>query len=281
MTTDVPMLDLSIIIVNYNTRELTQACIDSVFGFVRLCRFEVVLVDNASTDGSRDLFSQDSRITYIYMEENIGFGRANNRGLEVASGRNILFLNPDTLLLDDAPSRLSSYLDSHPEVGACGGNLLTADMLPNQSFMRYRPSLCMSLHFLTWNVWYRLRGDRNLTFNFTSTPIPVGYIIGADLAIRREVLDEVGAFDSDFFLYYEETDLCDRIARAGYQLHCLPDVRIIHYEGQSIVSDRKKEHMERSRQLYLEKRYPVWHIALINALHGLWRLVHDIHHRVR
>lgn len=273
------MQDLSIIIVNYNTLGLTSACINSIFRFVKQCRFEVILVDNASNDGSREYFSQDDRITYVYMEENLGFGRANNRGLEMSNGRNILFLNPDTLLLDDAPSFLSSYLDAHSEVGACGGNLLTADMQPNQSFMRYRPSLAMSLHFLTWNLWYRLRGDNNLTFNFTSKPISVGYIIGADMTVRREVLNEVGAFDPDFFLYYEETDLCDRIVHAGYELHCLPEVRIIHYEGQSIPSISKMQHMEHSRQLYLKKRYPAWHVALINALHGLWRIVHSWHHK--
>ena len=134
-------MDVSVIVVNYNAGELAAACIDSVFAHTSGLDFEMILVDNASTDGSRSRFEADARIRYVYSPENLGFGRANNLGLTYASGRNILFLNSDTLLRDNAIKILSDYLDAHPGVGAVGGNLVDGQGLPGQSFMRYYPSL--------------------------------------------------------------------------------------------------------------------------------------------
>ncbi len=272
------MTDLSIIIVNYNGLQLVLDCLASIREHVRSCSYEIIVVDNASSDGSRDALSRESWVTYIYLEENVGFGRANNRGIEVARGRNILFLNPDTILKNDAPSMLSHYLDAHPRVGACGGNLFTVSGTPNQSFMRYRPSVRGELHMLTWNLWYKLRGDRNITFNYGDKPLQVGYIIGADLCVRKTVLDEVGVFDKDFFLYYEETDLCHRIEGKGYELHSVPQAQIVHFEGGSVASESKVKNMRKSRQIFLWKHYSTPHRWFINGLHAAWKLGHKLHH---
>lgn len=273
------MKDLSIIIVNYNVLSLLQLCLDSLEHWVRGISYEIIVVDNASNDGSAQVLSQDRRLTYVYLEENVGFGRANNRGLELATGRNILFLNPDTGLLHDAPSVLCHYLDTHPEVGACGANLLTPQLTPNQSFMRYRPGLMWELHQLSWNLWFRLRGDRNLFFNHGTRPLSVGYITGAALCVRRSVLDQVGAFDADFFLYFEETDLCYRIALAGYALHNVPQARIIHLEGGSVASAQKVERMRQSRKIYQRKHFGAFRCLVIDILHAVWYGVHRLRHR--
>ena len=123
-------MDVSIIIINYNTLDMTRACIDSIFEKTSSLDFEVILVDNNSKDNSKDFFEKDKRIIYVYNNDNLGFGVANNVGLKFAKGRNILFLNSDTLLVNNAIKILSDYLDGNSDVGACGGNLYNKDMTP-------------------------------------------------------------------------------------------------------------------------------------------------------
>lgn len=132
-------MDVSVIIVNYNTMQMTRECIDSVFKCTRLCTFEVILVDNASVDGSKACFEADSRIKYIYSDVNVGFGNANNLALATSAGRNVLFLNSDTILINDAISLMSIFLDKNACVGCCGGNLYSASKEPAHSFQRFSP----------------------------------------------------------------------------------------------------------------------------------------------
>ena len=123
-------MDVSIIIVNYNTCRMTAECIDSVFEKTHGIDFEIILVDNASTDGSREHFAGDSRITYIYNDENLGFGRANNAGIERARGRYVFLLNSDTLLIGNAIKTLCDHLDAHPETGAAAATYSTETARP-------------------------------------------------------------------------------------------------------------------------------------------------------
>lgn len=198
---------------------MTLQCINSIHEKSKDISFEIILVDNSSTDGSKELFQKDKRITYLYGFENLGFGKANNLGLKVASGRNILFLNPDTMLINNAIKILSDYLDEHLIVGACGGNLFDSEMQPALSFKRFYPGITDEINNLLFhipekifyrNVWY---------FNNTEKDIDVAYISGADLMVRKSVIDLTGSFAPDFFMYYEETDLCFRISKAGYKIN--------------------------------------------------------------
>lgn len=267
------MLDVSVIIVNYNTLKLTDECICSVMEKTSGVSYEIILVDNASTDGSREFFSSDSRVRYIYNEENLGFGRANNKGLEIASGRNVLFLNPDTLLRNNAIKLLSDYLDCHPEAGACGGNLFLADGTPGMSFGRYLPSLYEELNLFFEGLPDKLLYGENFKFNHKGKPMNVGFISGADLMVRHNVLEAVGPFNPRFFLYYEETELCCRIHRSGKTVVSVPEAEIIHLDGGMKRRSASREaflkhsaQMEKSRAIYYNLSYPAFYGTVAYSL---------------
>lgn len=249
---------VSIIIVNYNTLAMTRACIESVRKLTEDLDYEIILVDNASTDGSREFFSADTGLKYIYNDENLGFGRANNRGLEQACGRNVLFLNSDTLLWGNAVKILSDYLDSHKRVGACGGNLFTRSGGPNQSYMPFRPGIISELA--------RFFEIKPKGFNRLGFPIRVGFVSGADLMVKKEVLDRVGAFDERFFLYFEETELCSRIAGAGYSIMSVPKAEITHFGGATVRKEDKEKVYFESRRLYYELTHGKRTTAVADAI---------------
>ncbi len=277
-------MDLSIIIVNYNTLPVTAACIERIFSITEGIDFEVILVDNSSTDGSCEHFSADSRITYIYNHENLGFGRANNLGLRRAQGRNILFLNPDTLLLNNAAAMLSHYLDAHKNVAAVGGNLYNEEMRPALSFRRFRPSVVEELDTLLFHLPQRIFAARSRFFNHTSYPIEVGYISGADLMARRQDLIAIGGFDEEFFMYYEDTDLCHRLAQKGGRILSIPSIRIQHLEGKSFYEARLNRRRiilsEQGRHLYYAKNHGRRYHITANAIYLLSLRLHGVYYKL-
>ncbi len=272
-------MDASVIIVNYKTTDLVVECIKSIIKLTTGLSYEVIVVDNNSSDGCGDAlrreFPDAKNIKFVQLEANKGFGQANNAGFSVATGRNLLCLNPDTLLLNNAVKTLSDFIDSHSEVGACGGNLFDADMNPTQSFFRNLPSLAWDLSLLTFRKVEELVYRGNVTFNHTARPIEVGYVTGADLMVKRSVLDKVGGFSPDFFMYYEETDLCCRIKRAGYKIVSVPQAKIQHLEGQSfdrgyaIVNERKIRMAEESRLTYYRRNVGRLETKFSNFVYGL------------
>lgn len=256
-------IDVSIIIVNYNTASMTMECIDSVFRLTEGISYEVILVDNASTDNSKELFSKDDRITYIYNDENLGFGRANNIAIEISRGRNILFLNSDTLLINNAIRILSDYLDSHPKTGACGGNLYNRNGDPEHSFQKLRPSLWSELDALFEG---KLLLGKNTDHNFSNTPFGVSYICGADLMVKSDVLKLTGAFDPVFFMYYEEAELCYRIRRKGFEIDSVPAAKITHLVRGSFKNHVPSLIYEKSRAEYYSLTHSKVHFFVANAI---------------
>lgn len=229
---------------SYNTRQMTSECIDSVIEKTAGISYEIILVDNASTDGSREFFSKDKRVKYIYNNDNIGFGRANNEGLKIATGRNVLFLNSDTLLRNNAIKILSDYLDSHKKVGACGGNLFNADGTPGNSYRMYGPSIYAEVSRFFKYIPDKLFWGNNLWFNHSGKPKKVFFIWGADLMVKREVINDVGIFDPSFFMYYEDDELCNRIGKK-YKVMSVPSAEIIHILGASSESNADKDAFRR------------------------------------
>lgn len=227
-------MDVSIIIVNYNTRVLIQNSIESIISKTKDIKYEIIVVDNASVDDSLDIFSNDTRIKYIYNRKNLGFGLANNVGIKIAKGRNIFLLNPDTLLLNNAIKILSDFLDKHPKVGCCGGNLYNADLEPIHSYSMMLPSYLWELNLLSASKIEKILWGKNAQFNHTLKNRKVGYICGADMMLRRSVLDQVGCFSDRFFLYYEDTELSYRIKQAGYEIISVPKAEIQHLVGKSM-----------------------------------------------
>lgn len=268
-------MDVSVIIINYHTAELIAGCLKSVFEKTEGISFEVIIVDNASGDGYEELLSAafpGKPLKFLTLPENVGFGRANNAGFELASGRNILCLNPDTVLLNNAVKILSDYLDSHPECGACGGSLYDRRMEPAVSFRRIFPGIFWELDELASGRAERIMHGENIWFNHTGSPMEVSYINGADLMMPSKVVKRTGGFSPEFFMYFEETDLCRRIRRLGYRVMNVPSAKIQHLEGCSFENDgiprRQIEFYEEGRMHYCRRN-----------LNGPRRTAADLIHR--
>lgn len=253
------MVDVSVIIVNYNGGEWIERAIRAVLNTASGIECEIIVADNGSKDGSaqriEDIFGE--RIRVIRTGENKGFAAGNNAALTYCSGRNILFLNPDTEVRPGAIKLMSEYLDTHNRVGACGGNLFNDTGKPAFSYWMVLPGLRFEINRLFSDIFLRLRYHGSEEHNYTKQELKVAHIIGADLMVKRAVLDEVGKMDEDFFLFYEETELCYRIQKAGYSIMSIPQAEIIHYEGQTIDKMQLRlPNMMNSRRIYLTKCCP-------------------------
>jgi GT2 family glycosyltransferase len=273
-------MDVSVIIVNYNTFLLASECIDSIFERTRNVDFEIILVDNASTDGSKDLFAKDSRIVFVPLSENMGFGKANNEGFKRATGKYVLCLNPDTLLLNNAIGILCGFMNHHPEVGICGGNLYDADMQPAHSFRMVLPSFWWEVDYHLGYFFSKLFWGKSLEFNYSRKPKSVGYVTGADMMMRRDILDKTGGFSEHFFMYYEECELTYRIKNLGYKVFSVPKAKILHLEGKSFASSEltnKMKYQIYSRWMYRRMCFPSLIYKLLAFYTTLkWRLFrHD------
>lgn len=273
---DLMEVDVSVIIVNYKTVGLIIDAIESIFNKTEGITFEIIVVDNHSGDDSgrilQDCFG--GRVTYLSLSENIGFGRANNAGVVIASGRNIFFLNPDTLLINNAIHLLSNFLDNHPECGIVGGNLYNDKLQPTNSHNKRLPSIFDEVDQAFGRMLSRLVYGKNTLFNYTNIPIEVGFICGADLMIAKRVIDEVGCFCPDFFMYYEETELAYRVGKAGYKIMNVPSASIIHLEGKSFTQSENREYRSLlSRKIYFAKVYSRGYIFVADKLYLLLTFV--------
>lgn len=270
-------MDVSIIIVNYKTADLVTACIASVVEHTKEVSYEIIVVDNNSEDniGNRlkELYKDD--VKFVGLDENIGFGRANNKGFEIATGRYLFCLNPDTVLLNNAVKILSNFLDEHHDVGVCGGNLYDENMQPTLSFSRMLPSIKWELNILFFNKIEKFLYGKNIQFNHTGKPLNVGYITGADLMIKKSIINDIQGFSNDFFMYYEETDLCCRIKKKGYLITSVPNAKIQHLEGKSLkgkesvkaINTKGIAFSEKSRLTYYRRNTKPTTFKLINLIY--------------
>ncbi len=237
-------IDVSIIIVNYNTKKYIIDCIKSIYKNTKNITYEIIVCDNNSTDDSiaviRTLFPL---VKIIQMKENIGFGKANNEGILVSEGRNIFFLNPDTVLLNNAVCFLSDFIDKNSSAGSAGANLFTEDLLPNISYHMKYPFIIDEIDQFSKRLISKIFFGRNYVFNHTNRIKKVAFNVGAALMIRKELLDTVGYFDKIFFMYYEETELSYRLNKKGFINYNIPYAKILHYEGKSFNHSNKRESM--------------------------------------
>ena len=251
------VVDLSVIIVSWKTCALLRQCLESVFAQSTGRPIEVWVFDNASRDGSvemvRELFPA---VHLIENQENIGFAPANNLVYPYCRGRYILLLNPDTLFRPSALVGMLDYVDAHPEVGALGPRLVDGDGTFQLSVFPF-PTLTREL----WRLFHLDRLKPYALYNVRrwdlSQPHEVDSIQGACLLIRREVIQQVGLFDPDFFLYSEEIDLCYRIKHAGWKLVWLPDLEVVHFGGQSSRQEARKSFLNlyRGKIRFFHKNY--------------------------
>jgi len=232
MTSEVSNI-LSIIIVSWNTASFLENCLASIMANPPTSPFENWVVDNASTDDSprmvREKFPQ---VQLVESRENVGFARANNQALQRCTGKYILLLNPDTHVASGALQALVDFLDKTPEAGAVGARILNPDG-SLQISSHPRPTLSREL----WRLFH-LDGlspyaEYPTSKWETNQAQEVDVLIGACLMLRKDVLDQVGFLDEDYFMYSEEVDLCYRVQRAGWRLFWVPQAEVMHFGGQS------------------------------------------------
>ena len=263
-------VDLSIIIVSYNVRDLLRACLTSIQTTAsRKLRQEIIVVDNASTDGAARMVRQHfPQVRLIANRENRGFAAANNQGIRESRGRYVLLLNPDTQVLDDALARMIEFLEAHPAFGAAGPQLLYPDGSFQHNAFRFPGVLQTFFDFFPIHhrlLDSRLNGRYPRAWYERGEPFTIDHPLGACLMVRRETIEQVGLLDEDFFMYCEEIDWCWRMREAGWQIACVPRARVIHHAGASTSQFRDAMFVAlwRSRFRLFEKHLPSWRRQLI------------------
>ncbi|WP_290703272.1 glycosyltransferase family 2 protein [Amphritea sp.] len=253
--------DLSIIIVSWNTSELLKACLGSVFEKISDIDYEVIVVDNFSSDDSvlmvEEFFPQ---VKLIKSDENLGFSGGNNIGTKVASGRNILYLNSDTLVVDDSVQRTFDFLESDADIGmiSCRINNTDGTLQPNCSLF---PSILNMLLFVSglYKIFKsnRFFGREKLTWWAYDSIREVDVLSGCFMMIRKEVIVNSGLMDDVFFMYYEETDWCFRIKNNNWKIVYIPYGGIIHHGGGSAakLGATRANIKDKSALIYMKKNW--------------------------
>jgi O-antigen biosynthesis protein len=231
-------MDLSVIIVNYNVRYYLEQCLDSVVKASENINCEIFVVDNNSSDGSCQMVtSLFPRVKLVSNRGNYGFSAANNQAIRLSTGNFLLLLNPDTLVEEEAFTRCLAFMNEHPEAGALGVRMLNGNgkflpeskravPTPGTAFFKMAGFSFMFPHSRLFNRYY-------LGYLDSSATAETEVISGAFMFIRKQALEKTGLLDENFFMYGEDIDLSYRILKAGYKNYYIPEVRIIHYKGES------------------------------------------------
>ena len=266
---------VSIIIVSYNTKEMTLACIQSVIDETTV-PYELIVLDNASSDGSAEAIAQAyPDIHFMAETDNHGFAKGNNLAAVHARGEYLLLLNPDTLVLDGAIDKLVAFAEGSPEAGIWGGRHLDAERKMREDACWRRLSL--------WNVFCRTAGltglfSKSALFNseayggwLRDTERQVDVITGALMLMKRRFWEELGGFDLRFIMYGEEVDLCLRAAQAGAAPLFTPTVEIVHFGGasQNVRAD-KQIRVIKAKLTLIDRHFPSWQRGLGRRLYALW-----------
>jgi len=253
------MIDVSIVIVSYNTKEMTLDCIGSIYSQSKGFSFNIIVVDNASTDGSPEAIAKIfPEVKLIRCEANLGFAAGNNRGFLYATGQYVLLLNSDTLILDNAIDVSVNFMADNPKVGVLGCRVFLPDGSQQQTIFRD-----ISLTSLFTNIFLpnfikrksRYFGQSRYMGIDLNEDHEVDAVAGCYMLIRQEILSSVGNLDEDFFFYGEEAEWCYRIRRKGWKIIYHPKAKILHYGGGSTVkiSSQKACLMAKAQIMTLEK----------------------------
>jgi GT2 family glycosyltransferase len=243
--------ELSVILVNYNDLTHLKECLSSLLDTVEDIPFEVIVIDNESTDGSPEWIRENApRVRLTVNTENIGFAKANNQGIRESRGEYILFLNTDTILQPQAIAILLEKLRSDRKIGAVGPALLCSEKTFQVSFGQKVSFLGEIFQKMVLNPYYKFRLRRGVKKR------QVGWLSAACLLTRKDILEEVGLFDEKFFLYFEDIDLCIRIGKNGYVLGYLPQARVYHLGGASTEGLKLfSRYSYRKSQLYYYQKH--------------------------
>lgn len=251
---------LSIIIVNYNTKELLRDCLASVFKETKNIDFEVIVIDNASKDASSAMVKKEfPRVKLIVNRHNAGFARANNQGIKQARGEYIILLNSDTKIIDKALVKLVKFSQEQPGLGIAGPRLLNADN-------SHQPSTA-PFYTLAVTAVSLFKGDRWLRQSPSQTR-SVDWVSGACFLIKKEALEKIGLLDEKFFMYVEEMEYCYRAKKAGFSTFFYPGAEVTHLVRGSSVDGKEKAILGIYQGLiyFYEKRFASWQLAVLKFL---------------
>ncbi|MEN6371443.1 MAG: glycosyltransferase family 2 protein [Armatimonadota bacterium] len=252
---------LSIIIVNWNTTRLLEACLDSIYRHAPGFGFEVIVIDNASNDFASDALSlRFPKARVIANDRNLGYAEGNNQGIERASGRYILLLNPDTEVKNDTLAKLVEFLEAHPGAAAAGCRLVRPDGSIDRSVRGFPEPAAVAAEFFGLSRLFpksKKFGAYRMTWFDYKTEAQVDQPMGSCLILNRKAIDEIGLFDLDFPIYFNEVDWCYRAKQAGWEIYFTPKAEVIHHGGSSTKQIRCEMRRESHRSLarFYKKHY--------------------------
>ena len=272
------MYDLSIVIVSWNTKELTKACLESITATAGDLKMEVLVVDNASSDGSPAMVQQEfPNVTFIQNAVNVGFAKANNIGVRMATGKYVCLINSDVVVLSGALRSMFEFMEVNSNVGIIGPKMMTPLGTPGASCMR-RPSLVLCLAEAVGLHWISNRFELHMHNYRSDVPQDVPVLNGWFWMVRRNALGHVGLLDERFFMYGEDIDWCTRFWQEGWRVVYLPTASAVHISGGSSARDpiRFYVQLQRARLQYWRFHYSWISLAacwVITTLHQVVRLI--------
>ncbi len=256
------MIDLSIIIVNYNVKAFLQNCLLSIFKAVEKISSEIIVIDNASDDGSVEIIKKNfPQVKLIESKTNLGFSKANNIGLKIARGKYICLINPDTIVEEDTFLEMIRFMESHPDVGLAGCKILNPDgtfqLACRRSFptpwVAFTKVFGLSKLFPGSKIFARY----NLTYLDENQSYEVDAVSGSFMFLRKDVYEKIGGLDETFFMYGEDLDYCYRVKQAGYKVFYFHSTKIIHFKGESTKRSNIDElkHFYDAMRLFVRKHF--------------------------
>lgn len=277
---------LTVILVNYNTKDLTQQCIGSIYKFIpKTITYEIVLVDNASVDGSLEAINYKyPQVHTISNPKNLGFGAANNIGASyISNSKYILFLNTDAIIVSDIFTPIINLLEQDITLSAVTPFIVYPSLEPQTTYGKFPSIISFLFSFLKLKLLFRRYWNNRLSYYVDVKPdkiLNVDHIVGVSMFVRKEYFDAINGFDTDYFLYFEETDLCYRLRKRGWKICVYPFVSVIHLLNKSMPSSIfKLKQMEQSRMLYFKKNSKsdiTWKFVALIAMikHTFWGIRH-------
>ncbi|MCJ7577598.1 MAG: glycosyltransferase family 2 protein [candidate division Zixibacteria bacterium] len=250
-----PNKPLSIVIVNYNVKNLLRKCLESIFKYEKDAEFEVIVVDNNSKDYCQQMLKKDfPQVQLIENKQNSGFSRACNQGIKESQGRYILLLNPDTELTPGGFKKMIDFMDSKPEVGICGPKMMDQEgnlQFSCRSFPSYLTAISSSQSILNRIFPENFLSQKYLLKEKNHSQImEVNWVSGSCLLAKRETFEKIGLLDERFYMYVEDVDLCYRAKKLGFSVFYFPSVVVIHHIGKSTQKRKFAMLLEHHRSMY-------------------------------
>ena len=278
-------MKLSVVLLSYNTRDLTEQALRSTLTALDGIQSETFVVDNASVDGSAEMIKEKfPEVTLIVNDKNIGFSGGNNKALSKVSGSYILLINTDTIVHRDAFKELVGFLDANPQAGAVGCKILNPDGTLQLDSRRGFPTpfaaFCKMSGLSRLFPKHKKIARYNMTFLDPEKEAEVDVLSGSCMLVRKEAMDQVGLLDEDYFMYGEDIDWCYRIRKAGWKIFYIPSAQIIHFRGESgravplRILYRKSKAMSIFVGKHMVRRYrffPMWILHFAITIYGILR----------